>query len=289
MGVYALNQNAKCKVPPRSVVNSSWKESKVQKISTPYVNYEEYLLSDAWQIKRAEALKRAGYKCPLCSSRHRLTVHHNDYSRLGNELPTDTTVLCDPCHIVYHAKLDPRTMQKYREADWVIANRDKAYSALPPPPLPMNLPDPTPRTKITNKQQRADADKTGNLITVVVTKEYVESLVSRTGGITYRGLRLIGEPIPWQTGWRQRAVGNTVLVDEGELNAERQWVVARSNGERRKPLGSPTVLTADEIAAIRGEYATNRLIGKNALAKKWGCPRRRIAEIVAGIGRLKPR
>ena len=64
--------------------------------------------SERWQEQRRGALQRAGYKCQLCSrTTGQLHVHHNDYSRLGNELPTDLVVLCERCHNVFHEQVWP--------------------------------------------------------------------------------------------------------------------------------------------------------------------------------------
>jgi hypothetical protein len=70
------------------------------------MNYQEYLQSEDWKITREAALKRAHYKCQLCASKQDLEVHHNNYSNLGNEKPSDLVVLCDICHETYHKVLD---------------------------------------------------------------------------------------------------------------------------------------------------------------------------------------
>ena len=64
--------------------------------------YQEYLQTPEWQTTRKRALKRAGYRCQLCNSNGCLHVHHNDYSRLGEEDNVDLVVLCATCHARYH-------------------------------------------------------------------------------------------------------------------------------------------------------------------------------------------
>ena len=64
--------------------------------------YSEYLKTDHWVGIRALALRRAGHKCQLCSSRKFLQVHHNNYNRLWSEWPEDVLVLCDQCHEKHH-------------------------------------------------------------------------------------------------------------------------------------------------------------------------------------------
>jgi len=63
--------------------------------------YEQYINSPQWKQTRADALKRAGYKCQVCGAPQAsksLEVHHVTYDRLGTELPTDLRVLCKDCH-----------------------------------------------------------------------------------------------------------------------------------------------------------------------------------------------
>ena len=68
--------------------------------------YQDYLKSDAWKLKAEDAKLRAGNRCQVCYSADRLEVHHRTYTRLGNEEPMDLTVLCHPCHALFHGKMD---------------------------------------------------------------------------------------------------------------------------------------------------------------------------------------
>jgi 5-methylcytosine-specific restriction endonuclease McrA len=68
------------------------------------MNYHQYIHSDAWRAKRAEAIERAGHRCQLCGKPHgHLNAHHNTYENLGDERPEDLCVLCPKCHKNYHA------------------------------------------------------------------------------------------------------------------------------------------------------------------------------------------
>lgn len=69
-----------------------------------WASYEEYLLSDHWKHTRQAAIERAGWRCMLCDSAYNLQVHHRNYDRLGEELPTDLLVLCAGCHKKHHGK-----------------------------------------------------------------------------------------------------------------------------------------------------------------------------------------
>ena len=67
-----------------------------------FMTYAEYLETPGWQETRKAAIEREGGRCALCGSDNKpLQVHHNDYTRLGEELPEDLTVLCSDCHEAY--------------------------------------------------------------------------------------------------------------------------------------------------------------------------------------------
>ncbi len=67
--------------------------------------YREYLQSPEWKERAALARERAGYRCQVCNAINvQLNVHHRTYERLGNEVDGDLTVLCQPCHQIFHEK-----------------------------------------------------------------------------------------------------------------------------------------------------------------------------------------
>ena len=67
--------------------------------------YSEYLKTNHWRALRIEKLKRAKFRCELCSDNFRLQVHHKTYERRGCEWLSDLTVLCEDCHAKFHDKL----------------------------------------------------------------------------------------------------------------------------------------------------------------------------------------
>lgn len=67
--------------------------------------YAEYLQTDHWQETRKRALKRARFKCQLCSRNGTLHVHHRTYENLGDESNADLIVLCESCHGKFHDKI----------------------------------------------------------------------------------------------------------------------------------------------------------------------------------------
>lgn len=67
-------------------------------------SYREYLKSDFWKRRRNRALSLADYACQICKSTKDLEVHHNDYTRLGNESDSDLITLCSDHHRMAHGK-----------------------------------------------------------------------------------------------------------------------------------------------------------------------------------------
>jgi len=70
------------------------------------LSYEEYLQTPEWKERRKKALSYAKHRCQVCNSREDLNVHHRTYERLGEELPSDLTVLCHGCHGLFHHNRD---------------------------------------------------------------------------------------------------------------------------------------------------------------------------------------
>jgi 5-methylcytosine-specific restriction endonuclease McrA len=66
------------------------------------MDYQEYLKSREWEVKRQAVLMWWGYKCALCNTTNQIEVHHNNYDRVGKELFTDLIPLCDACHTRHH-------------------------------------------------------------------------------------------------------------------------------------------------------------------------------------------
>lgn len=64
--------------------------------------YEEYMGSDAWQLKREQAFQVYGRSCMRCTASIRLCVHHKTYERLGKEQISDLCILCRQCHKKLH-------------------------------------------------------------------------------------------------------------------------------------------------------------------------------------------
>lgn len=78
------------------------------------INYNLYIKSPEWQIKREEAFATYGRRCNTCNGIHNLHVHHLTYERLGNELVSDLQVLCEECHYKLHEQHQPRFKKRKR-------------------------------------------------------------------------------------------------------------------------------------------------------------------------------
>jgi hypothetical protein len=68
------------------------------------MNYETYIASEDWAVKRKARLELDGNRCRLCdedSSRFRLEVHHrpSSYKKIPNEsIEDDLITVCARCH-----------------------------------------------------------------------------------------------------------------------------------------------------------------------------------------------
>ena len=84
--------------------------------------YQEYMESEAWKLKRQEAIDRTGGFCNDCSD-DATQVHHLTYRNLGHEHPSDLVALGEACHEDRHVDDDPDASsyyddEYYRYEDW---------------------------------------------------------------------------------------------------------------------------------------------------------------------------
>jgi hypothetical protein len=56
--------------------------------------------SARWRLLREQCFARDGHRCMLCNADGPLECHHRTYERAGEELLSDLTTLCTPCHDV---------------------------------------------------------------------------------------------------------------------------------------------------------------------------------------------
>lgn len=86
-----------------------------------YMSYDKYLKSEHWLLFAAGVRDR---RCFCCHSNKSLQVHHIDYSRLGQELPTDVVTVCDSCHQAIH-EIIQEGQALLQNAHWLLSNRKK--------------------------------------------------------------------------------------------------------------------------------------------------------------------
>lgn len=71
-----------------------------------WADYQDYLASRWWKVRRLKAIRKAGFQCEQCGTRGLLEVHHLSYQRLGAERDKDLRALCPPCHRAAHQWLE---------------------------------------------------------------------------------------------------------------------------------------------------------------------------------------
>jgi hypothetical protein len=64
------------------------------------VEYQTYLNSREWKLKRIQKLNSVGHQCEACGETQYLDVHHLTYTRLYRERLSDLQALCRSCHKV---------------------------------------------------------------------------------------------------------------------------------------------------------------------------------------------
>lgn len=72
----------------------------------PNMRYEDFLLTEYWNLIRQAKLENAGSRCETCNTPELLQIHHLTYKHRGMEHEHHETliVLCDGCHKKRHRK-----------------------------------------------------------------------------------------------------------------------------------------------------------------------------------------
>lgn len=66
--------------------------------------YQAYLSSQPWYVKRGAAIQNASGVCECCEYFPATQAHHITYERIGHELPSDLMAVCSFCHELIHGK-----------------------------------------------------------------------------------------------------------------------------------------------------------------------------------------
>jgi hypothetical protein len=87
------------------------------------VDYNDYLSTEHWKLKRTEVVRRYGYRCACCgeagTSRRGPDIHHITYDNMGDEPPQDLIPLCQKCHSLMHQLI---TMYEKKGFSWLKAS-----------------------------------------------------------------------------------------------------------------------------------------------------------------------
>lgn len=79
-----------------------WQIDRLQQSQEWWSDYNKYLKSEQWQLKRKAVLKRDGNLCQACLHRNATQVHHLTYDRVFDEPLFDLVAICEPCHRKIH-------------------------------------------------------------------------------------------------------------------------------------------------------------------------------------------
>lgn len=73
------------------------------------MDYQRYLASREWALKKEQVRKRSRDKCERCKRAPYEATHHLTYERVGNERLEDLQAVCNACHEFLSAKthVDP--------------------------------------------------------------------------------------------------------------------------------------------------------------------------------------
>ena len=66
--------------------------------------YETYLRSSSWEVKRQKVLSRADYVCEGCLDRPATQVHHLTYEHIKKEFLFELVAVCEQCHERIHCE-----------------------------------------------------------------------------------------------------------------------------------------------------------------------------------------
>jgi|APSaa5957512535_1039671.scaffolds.fasta_scaffold04975_19 hypothetical protein len=96
------------------------------------MNYDIYINSKGWIVKKNEFYAQHGYYCDRCGENRKgfLNIHHKHYKTLGNEnVKRDLLALCKNCHAEYHATFgkEPDEFTSYKFMRWKNPKKLKIY------------------------------------------------------------------------------------------------------------------------------------------------------------------
>lgn len=87
----------------RSQVDDYYRSQRGEKSREWWSEYNRYLRSPVWRVKRELVMERCGGVCECCLQREADHVHHLKYpDTFGMEPAWDLRAVCVPCHELFH-------------------------------------------------------------------------------------------------------------------------------------------------------------------------------------------
>lgn len=175
-----------------------------------FIDYNEYIRSDAWIRKRDQRLALDNYQCKKCGTAKNLIVHHITYKNLGHENMDDLVTLCWNCHNSVHkndtGKSNKRTQTKKTpsKATQKKTNKNPETEKSKKRPANMKKNEVAEIADLFNKIETclSDGEATLNQMDektkekLVYTDEYFNAFVRDFAGYFLEGKRVNGLPIP---------------------------------------------------------------------------------------------
>lgn len=87
--------------------------------------YRRYIASDRWKERRAEYFQSHKRRCSACGSTVQIHLHHRTYDRMGAELDSDLTPLCQGCHTKVHQLHNAGKLTLAKATDRVVEERGR--------------------------------------------------------------------------------------------------------------------------------------------------------------------
>lgn len=99
------------------------------------VDYDAYIHSHDWDLKRNERIELDNHTCQICGTTERmLQVHHRSYKNLGNEPMDDLITVCSVCHEIIsdieHTRLDEKLVDGLHRLEFLKRLYESEYRAM---------------------------------------------------------------------------------------------------------------------------------------------------------------
>lgn len=153
-----------------------------------YVDYKKYITSKEWKEKKEKLFDLRGKECEQCGYKHKIHVHHLTYERLGDEKMKDLQILCFQCHMSKHDEHFEKLILKSKTPP-------KGWRQLEPGEIRL-------------------------------TKEHLQNLRSKKGGITKHVFKLFGyKRVPKTKGWFKNQIGRPISEEKYKETIEliKKW------------------------------------------------------------------